>query len=143
MIELRPFEVDRADQLLLGALAVHFTLVTKEELGACLARQTATEGTRLLGDVLVEAGHLDEEQRDHLLLLQAFLRTRHADRRFAGRVLETGYITEDEVAYAFKAQETAYARDRDIRSISDLLVEFGSIDEELRDELRHPPAEEG
>ncbi len=138
MSEVKPFDVAAPHQMLLGELAVQFDLCTKADLDRVLeeqARARSVGESTPLGEMLVAAGLLQSHQRDHLIELQAFLRTRHVDREFARLVLETGYITEDEVDYAFKAQEAAYEKDRSVRAIGELLVEFGSIDDELRDEL--------
>ncbi len=138
MSDVKPFDVDTPEQMLLGQLAVHFDLVTSAVLSSLLSQQEAArdEGRfKPLGEMLVEGGHLDIGQRDHIVSLQHFLRTRHADRDFAQLVLETGYITDDEVDYAFKAQEAAFQKNRSVRSVGDLLVEFGSIDDEMRDDL--------
>ncbi len=130
-MDLHLFEPAGDEALLLGALAVRFRLVGQVAVDALVASQ----GARRLGELLVEAGHLTARQRDELLSLQAFLRVRVRDRRFAKEVLETGYITEDEVEYAFRAQESAYENDRSCRPVGELLVELGSIDEGLRAEI--------
>ena len=137
--DLQPFEAIEPEQMLLGELAIHFDLLTRATLESVLAKQAEVRSTGhdapQVGQILVEQGHLHDFQRDRLIELQQFLRTRYLDRAFAQLVLETGYITEDEVDYAFKAQVAAFGKDRSVRPVGDLLVEFGSIDDDLRDEL--------
>lgn len=138
MNDVKPFEVDSPEQMLIGEIAVHFDLLSGAALQTLLSEQAAARAAgvaRPLGEMLVDGGHLDAAQRDHIVALQVFLRARHADRGFATLVLATGYITEDEVDYAFKAQEEAFEKDRSVRPVGDLLVEFGSIDEDMRDDL--------
>ncbi len=139
MSEVKPFEVQKSEQMLLGELAVQFDLMTTATLDRILGEQSAARSADRsappLGEMLVGGGHLESFQLEHLLALQRFLRTRYLDREFARLVLETGYITDDEVDYAFKAQEAAFEKDRSVRPVGDLLVEFGSIDDDLRDEL--------
>jgi hypothetical protein len=139
MSEMKPFEVQTSEQMLLGKLAVQFDLMSNATLDRLLAEQSSARSSggdgQPLGELLVAGGHIEAFQLDHLLDLQRFLRNRHQDREFARLVLETGYITDDEVDYAFKAQEAAFEKDRSVRLVGDLLVEFGSIDDDLRNEL--------
>lgn len=65
---------------LIGRLAVHYGMVTREQLARCLRTQGAAVPPQRLGDILVAQGYLKQEQLDRLVRkqqqLQAKARTR-------------------------------------------------------------------
>lgn len=87
------------------------------------------------GAALAVEAAINGDQINELDALAALLETRHADRELADSVTETGHASEDEIEFAFGGQEQAWRRDRSVRSVGDLLVEFGSIEPDMRDEL--------
>jgi hypothetical protein len=124
---------DDSRQILLGSLARRFELIDDE----CLASACAELGEAHddLGEILVAWGRLTRGQVAMLRPLVDLLAQRERDRRFAQRALDSGLVGGDEIAYAFSAQEAAFRRDGTLRSVGDLLVEFGAFDEGFRDEL--------
>ncbi|MCB9539196.1 MAG: hypothetical protein H6704_23490 [Myxococcales bacterium] len=117
---------DRAT--LVAFLAHHFGLLTDDDLTALFAGGAPT------GPSLVGRG-VSEDVQHELAPLADLLLLRHADREVAGWVIESGHASEDEIDFAFGGQEQAWRRDRSLRAVGDLLVEFGSIDDAMRDSL--------
>jgi twitching motility protein PilT len=58
------------EDLLLGRIALHYKLVTQEQLTAAAARQDDDGGTRRLGEILILMGVLTPGQLDKLLVIQ-------------------------------------------------------------------------
>src|SRR4028119_1812862 len=58
------------EDLLLGRIALHYKLVTQDQLTAAAARQDDDRGTRRLGEILLELGSLTPGQLDKLLAIQ-------------------------------------------------------------------------
>lgn len=58
------------EDLLLGRIALHYKLVTQEQLTAAAARQDDDGGTRRLGEILIQMGVLTPGQLDKLLAIQ-------------------------------------------------------------------------
>ena len=58
------------EDLLLGRIALHYKLVTQDQLTAAAARQDDDRGTRRLGEILLEMGILTPGQLDKLLAIQ-------------------------------------------------------------------------
>lgn len=117
-------------QALLARLAVEFELVDPKDCAAACA----ADGD--VGDQLVANGHLTPDQLALLRPLGELLRLRERDRLFAEAAVASGRVTTDEIEYAFSAQESAFRRSGALRSVSELLIEIGAIDEAFRDELR-------
>ncbi len=117
---------DRAT--LVAFLAHHFGLLNDDDLAA-LCGGGAPSGAALA------ARGVSEDVQHELAPLADLLLLRHADREVAGWVIESGHASEDEIDFAFGGQEQAWRRDRSLRAVGDLLVEFGSIDDAMRDSL--------
>lgn len=124
---------DDPRQALLGSLARRFDLIDDTVFGAAFA--ALGQGHDDLGDLLVARGHLTADQLALLRPLADLLALREADRQFAELCRASGQVSDEEIEYAFAAQEAAFRRDRGLRSIGDLLVELGALDEAFRDEL--------
>jgi twitching motility protein PilT len=58
------------EDLLLGRIALHYKLVTQEQLTAAAARQDDDGGTRRLGEILTDMGILTAGQLEKLLAIQ-------------------------------------------------------------------------
>lgn len=129
------FGSDRfAETSLVGALALEFELITREQLVEVQAHVGG--GTQdLVGGELVERELITETQLSKLKRLAELVETRAQDRVYSEMIVETGFVSPDEIDYAFQAQEALYTRDRSIKMLGALLVDYGAIDRELRDEI--------
>ena len=58
------------DDLLFGRIALHYKLITREQLMEATAFQARQGGSRRLGEILVEKGWLDPRQLEQLLAVQ-------------------------------------------------------------------------
>jgi len=58
------------DDLLFGRLALHYKLVTRDQLNEALREQSVDEGRRKIGEILVERGWLDTGRFEQLLEIQ-------------------------------------------------------------------------
>jgi len=58
------------DDLLFGRLALHYKLVTRDQLNEALREQSVEEGRRKIGEILVERGWLETGRFEQLLEIQ-------------------------------------------------------------------------
>jgi twitching motility protein PilT len=65
---------------LIGRLAIHFKMITKEQLLRCLREQNMKVPPDRLGQVLLEGGYINQSQLDQLLKKQDELNKRSADK---------------------------------------------------------------
>jgi twitching motility protein PilT len=65
------FVMSQQDQSLIGRLAIHYKLITTDQLAAATREQNRQGGGKLLGDLLVEQGLLRPGQLAQLLKVQA------------------------------------------------------------------------
>ena len=63
--------MSKQDQSLIGRLAVHYKMITMDQLAAVTREQSRQGGGKLLGDLLVEKGLLRPMQLSQLLKVQA------------------------------------------------------------------------
>ncbi|MGB6363489.1 MAG: hypothetical protein WBG64_12545, partial [Thermoanaerobaculia bacterium] len=64
------FHKAEEDQPLLGRIAVHYDMITKDQLAWALREQSHEGGMRKLGDILVAAGLITSKQLQQLILAQ-------------------------------------------------------------------------
>ncbi len=76
-----------ADRNLFGHLAVHYKLVTADQLAEATRRQAKDENPRPLGDYLIEMGLLTQVHVDKLLAVQRELAAKQSAARVAGTAL--------------------------------------------------------
>lgn len=112
-----------------------FEMFDFQELSSIFIEWKSQNKEQSFGKFLVKKDALTIDQFEKLELLQNFLYMRYADRQFAEMALETGHVSRDEIEYALKGQEEIFKSGRKIKKIGDLLIEYGSIDENLKREL--------
>ncbi len=129
---------------LMGELAIRFGIVDEAAVDEAVSRLRSAraegEAPRRLYELLVEAAGMRPAQAQELGRIQTFLRVRAKDRAFAKAAVSGGVVGEDEIQYAFQAQETAFKDERAVRSVGELLVELGALDEGLRHTLMEEAA---
>jgi hypothetical protein len=130
-------ESDPNRQLLVVALAREFNVITHEELTQVHAEFRLRHGMNAATytELMLEMQLLGVEHANELHSLAELLETRHADRTFGTDAVDTGLVSEDEVDYAFSAQERQWKGDQETQGVGDFLVSFGSMDDELKAEL--------
>ena len=128
---------DAQRQQLVIALAREFNVITNEELVQVHAEFRLRHGVSACTytELMLELQLLGVEQANELHSLAELLETRHADRTFGADAVDTGLVSEDEVDYAFSAQERQWRGEQETQGVGDFLVAFGSMDDELKADL--------
>lgn len=126
----------------LGQLALERSLVSREQLTACLDEQASTAPATPLGRLLVSHGMLTEAQLTELIDEQ-LRRTRHLryahthkdDCRIGWLLVRAGRLTPQEVNEALRAQQDLAERGV-VKKIGEILVDCSRLtSEEVRDFL--------
>jgi twitching motility protein PilT len=101
---------------LFGKLAVHYKLVTPDQLAEAIRRQAKEEWKRPLGDMLVEAGFLSRENLEKLLAIQKEMQAKQAATAAAAEpsqaMTHTGGFSRAAIAEALKPQRVERKVDR-------------------------------
>ncbi|MBU1431789.1 hypothetical protein KKF91_14705 [Myxococcota bacterium] len=122
-------------QLMFLHLINKFKILNQPDLFKYFLDWKNHESSDGFGRFLLSKNIISNNQYEILASIQKFLYTRHADRQFSEMILETGHVSRDEIEYAFKGQEEFFKNGYKIKRIGDLLIEYGSITENLRNEL--------
>jgi hypothetical protein len=102
-------------QLVLGEIALKEGLVSSEQLDECMQIQIDERYARPLGEILIAKGYLPEAKLDDLLarqkeLIVEFERTANISGLFGRIAVQRGYITEEQLQDAVRAQLRQHAR---------------------------------
>ncbi len=126
-----------------GAIAVWGGLVSSEALEEALAAQSAArasgpssgEGSPRLGEMLVERGHLTDEQVRRVLKVQ--LQRLPAERHLVfGRTAGAhGFVSSEENRRALDVQAREILAGGEVRPLADILMAMGAIDREAADAI--------
>lgn len=117
--------------LLLGEMAVKLGFLTEAQLDACIQQQIDERYSRPLGQILMESGTLPPERLHALLEAQRaairdFERSAEYGQLFGKIALAKGFLTEQKLDQALRAQARKHARG--VRSkLGQVMLEFGII----------------
>jgi hypothetical protein len=122
-----------------GAIAVWGGLVSREALEAALAEQSAARASGKtsprVGEMLVEKGHLTDEQVRRVLKVQ--LQRLPAERHLVfGRIAEAHrFVSPGENRRALDVQAREMLAGGQVRPLADILLAMGAIDREAADAI--------
>lgn len=117
--------------LLLGELAVQHHHLTEEQLDACIQMQIDERYARPLGEVMVSLDLIERTALEALLMVQrssleAFEKSAEHGGLFGRSALVKGFITQEQLAQAVRAQARCHARGAKAK-LGQVMMDLGFI----------------
>ncbi len=117
--------------LLLGEMALRHRLLSEEQLDLCIQQQIDERHRRPLGKIMVEKGFIRNDVLEALLRTQRramdeFEKNADYGRLFGKTAVLKGYITEEQLTQAVRAQARKHARGVKAK-IGQVMLELGLI----------------
>lgn len=115
----------------LGQILISAGLLTLAELDAILEIQSNTKNEHIhIGDLMIAAGYITEQQKDYYLRMQALLKLpSDHPHRWGQRLLELGMVDDDQLKVALIEQQTTGC------SLREALINRGWLTPELLDRI--------
>ncbi len=115
----------------LGQILISAGLLTLAELDAILEIQSNTRNEQIhIGDLMVAAGYITEQQKDYYLRMQVLLKLpSDHPHRWGQRLLELGLVDDDQLKVALIEQQTTGC------SLREALINRGWLTPELLDRI--------
>jgi len=132
-------EISQDDSyLLIGKLAVKYKFASLEQINQALAqkeRKKQAGQDLLLGEILVSQGIISQTQMDFLHSLQMLIMTRESDNQFAIIAVKNDFVAQEAIDHALLEQKRLFEESQSVKSIEDILVEYGVLKAEQRDAI--------
>ncbi len=117
--------------LLLGEMALRHQLVSEEHLDLCIQQQIDERYRRPLGQIMIERGILQGDVLEALLrtqrrAIEEFERSAEYGQLFGKTALLKGFVTEEKLAQAVRAQARKHARGVKAK-LGQVMIELGLI----------------
>ncbi len=132
----------RKEEILFGKIALKKGFLSKEELNQALRKQKEEENPPPIGEILLNADAISEEQHERVLRLQKrnlekfdeLTEKKKKDNLFGKRAVEQGYIDRDTLEDVLKKQDLLAEKGKRLR-LGEMLVQEGLLTTEQAHEL--------